>query len=115
MGRFCVLVLLVSARVAAAEDDLDIPGIDATDLRGDALVWEDAKFYVEPHDPASAINFSQYTRRNEEGRVMPIRIVDSSSKTYVEVELPNRADCTWRRLEPDKRVDGLRLFVKRED
>jgi hypothetical protein len=115
MGRFCVMVMLLAARAAAAEDELDIPGIDATDLRGDALVWEDASFYVEPLDPTSAIKFPQYARRNEDGRAIPVRIVDSSSKTYVEIELPNRADCTWRRIEPDKRIDGLHLFVKRED
>lgn len=117
MVRLLVLLLLVPARTAAADDELDVPGLDAADLRGDALVWEDATFFLEPWESGAKIPaFNSFGRRRDEvGRAVPVRIVDSTSRTFVEIELTGRADCTWRRLEIDRRVDHLRLFVRRED
>ncbi len=112
-----VLVLALKAGVAAADDELDIPGLDAADLRGDALVWEDASFYFEPWEGGLSAKFASFgrTRREEVGRAVPVRIVDSTMRSFVEIELPNRADCTWRRIEADSRLAGLRVFVKRAD
>ncbi|MEO8700092.1 MAG: hypothetical protein ABI867_08615 [Kofleriaceae bacterium] len=116
MLRVFAIVLLVPA-TAVADDDLDIPGLDASDLRGDALAWEDATFYFEPWDTGANIRFASFGRgrRDEVGRAMPVRIVDSSMRSFVEVELPDRSDCTWRKLDADKRIDGLRVYIKRED
>ncbi len=115
---FVVLGLTVLAvPPAEAEDDLDIPGLDAADLRGDALLWEDATIYLEPWDTGVSIRLQSFGRgrREEVGRAVPIRIVDSSLRAFVEIELPGRTDCTWRRLDADARLTGLRLFVRRED
>ena len=103
---------------AFGDDEFDIPGLDAPDLRGDALVWEDATFHLEPWDTGAAgVRFASFGRgrREEVGRAMPVRIVDSTRRTFIEVEVPNRADCTWRRLGADPRIDALRLFVRRDD
>src|SRR5689334_10378012 len=102
--------------MAHAEDELDIPGLDAADLRGDALIWEDATIYLEPWEGGTNVYFNRFGRRREEvGKAMPVRIIDSTMKNFVEIAVPGRSDCAWRRLEIDNRVDGLRLFVKRED
>jgi hypothetical protein len=116
MLRLFAIVLLVPA-TAHADDELDVPGLDAADLRGDALAWEDATFYFEPWETGANIRFASFGRgrREEVGRAVPVRIVDSTMRTFVEVELPDRADCTWRKLDADKRIDGLRVYVKRED
>jgi hypothetical protein len=113
--RGLVALLVLAPSVAMADDDeLDVPGLDAADLRGDALVWEDATFFLEPWESPTNVR-RRSVRREEVGRAVPVRIVDSTMKTFVEVELPGRADCTWRRLDADTRIDGLRLFVRRED
>ncbi|MBX3155444.1 MAG: hypothetical protein KF773_05565 [Deltaproteobacteria bacterium] len=100
----------------AAEVELDIPGSESTSLSGDALVWEDATFFLEPWDNGASVKISTIGRRFDEvGRAIPIRIVDASMKRFVEIALPDRLDCAWRRWAPDARIDALRLFVKRED
>lgn len=103
--------------LAHADAELDVPGLEASDLRGDALVWEDAVFYLEPWENGAFVRFATFGRsRSEEvGRAVPVRIVDSSRRTFVEVELADRSDCTWRKLVVDPRVGALRLFVRRED
>jgi hypothetical protein len=115
----CVVVLVLAslATPAHADDELDVPGLDATDMRGDALVWEDAAFYVEPWDNGLNLRFSTFQRgrRDEVGRAIPIRIVDSSMRTFVEIELVDRVDCANRRAAIDPRIEALRLFVKRDD
>ena len=103
---------------ALGDDEFDVPGLEASDLRGDALVWEDATFHLEPWDTGSAgVRFASFPhgRREEVGRAVPVRIVDSTRRTFVEILIPDRADCTWRRLGADNRIDGLHLFVRRED
>ena len=109
-------MLLMSSRVRADEPELDIPGLDSTELRGDALVWEDATLYFEPWDGGTSLRFSSIARRfNEVGRAIPVRIVDASMRMFVEIALPGRSDCTYRKLDADPRLGAVRLFVKRED
>jgi hypothetical protein len=110
------IAALPAAPSARAEVELDIPGLHSTSLQGDALVWEDATFFLEPWDNGLSIKLSNIGRRLDEvGRAIPIRIVDASMKRFVEIALPDRLDCAWRRWQPEKRIDALRLFVKRED
>ena len=109
---------VLRAGVARAEgDDLELPGLDAPDLRGDALVWEDAPFYLEPWDGGTNVRFGALGRgrREEVGRAIPVRIIASSMRTFVEVELPSGIDCAIRRVGVDPRIEALRLFVKRDD
>ena len=114
-GLWIVLLLGVPASVDA-EDELDIPGLDAADLRGDAMIWEDATIYLEPYESSATVRFNVFGRRRDEvGRAMPVRIVDSSLKNFVEISAPGRGDCSWRRLDVDARLEGLRMFVRRED
>ncbi len=102
--------------VVRADEDIDIPGLDATDLRGDALIWEDANIYLEPWETGASFRFNMISRRRDEpGRVMAVRIVDSTLRNFVEIEAPGRADCSFRKLDIDNRIEGLRMFVRRED
>jgi hypothetical protein len=110
------VTLLLGGRSALADDDLDVPGLDG-DLRGDALVWEDATFYLEPWDGGLAVRLSPYGRPRAEmvGNAVPVHITSTAMKQFVEIELAPRADCVWRRWAPDRRVEALRLFVHRDD
>jgi len=118
MLRWFVLgvTLLAAARSTRADDDLDIPGLDG-DLRGDALVWEDATFYLEPWEGGLAVRLSPYGRARAEmvGNAVPVHITSTAMKQFVEIELAARSDCTWRRWAPDRRIEALRLFVHRDD
>src|SRR5688572_13156948 len=116
-GVVIALALLARLQTAGADDVVDVPGLDAPDLRGDALVWEDGKFYLEPWEGGPNIQISTFGRGrgDEVGRAIPVRIVGSSMRSFVEVELPRAAGCASRRLELDPRVEALRLFVKRDD
>lgn len=114
--RWSCIALVCAPLVAVADDGLDIPGLDATDLRGDALVWEDATIYLEPWESGATVRFNTLGRRRDVvGQAMPVRIVDSTMKNFVEIAPVGRADCSWRRLEVDDRLEGLRMFVRRED
>ncbi len=114
--RLLCLALCLSPLIAAAEEELDIPGLDAADLRGDAMIWEDATIFLEPYESSASVRFNVFSRRRDQvGQAIPVRIIDSSLKSFVEIEPPGRGDCTWRKLEIESRLEGLRLFVRRED
>ena len=120
-GIATALVLILGGLRAgdarAEDDDLAVPGLEVPDLRGDALVWEDAPFYLEPWDGGTAVRFGTLGRgrREEVGRAIPVRIVASSMRTFVEIAPPPGADCSLRRVGIDPRIEALRLFVKRDD
>ena len=115
-GVVIALVLLARLQAARADDEVDVPGQGASDLRGDALVWEDAVFHLEPWEGSANVRFATFSRgrREEVGRTIPVRIV-ASTRTFVEIEPLAALGCASRRLEVDPRVEALRLFVKRDD
>jgi len=114
--RWLWVAIVCVPTIAAADDDLDVPGLDAADLRGDAMIWEDATLYFEPWESGASIRFSTIGRRESEvGRAIPVRIIDSTLRSFVEVEAPSHAGCTSRRLDVDPRLEGLRMFVHRAD
>ncbi|HSK05865.1 MAG TPA: FKBP-type peptidyl-prolyl cis-trans isomerase [Kofleriaceae bacterium] len=115
-GVVIALVLLAQLQAARADEGVDVPGLDAPDLRGDALVWEDATFYLEPWEGGAHVRFQTLSRgrRDDVGRTIPVQIV-SSTRTFVEVEPSATLGCASRRVEVDPRVEALRLFVKRDD
>ena len=124
MMRSPVLVLACGALAAAgaaparADDDVEVRGLDATDLRGDALVWEDAAFYLEPWEAGAHVRFASSPprgRRDDPGRAIPVQIVDASQRSFVEIALAPRPGCTWRQLADGPGVEALRLFVKRTE
>lgn len=110
------VTLLLAGTTARADDELDIPGLDG-ELHGDALVWEDATFYLEPWEGGLAVRLSPYGRPRGEmvGNAVPVHITSTAMRQFVEIELAARSDCTWRRWAPDRRVEALRLFVHRDD
>lgn len=110
------LALLAQLPTARADDDVDVPGLDAPDLHGDALAWEDATFYLEPWEGGANVRFATFGRgrREEVGRAIPVRIV-AATRTFVEIEPSPVLGCANRRLEADPRVEALRLYVKRDD
>lgn len=114
MRALVVLVLL--ARVASAEEDLDVAGRGSTELTGDAMVWEDAAFHLEPWDGGALVRFSSLgVRRDSVGRAIPVKIVSAAMRDFVEVEVVQPDTCAYRRATVDSRISGLRLFVKRAD
>jgi hypothetical protein len=121
MRRVAIALLLLLPIVRAsdvrADDDLEIPGLQAPDLRGDALVWEDGTFYLEPWEGGANVRFGSFGRgrREEVGRAIPVRIVGAVTRTFLEVVLTPELDCAPRRVFTDPRLTGLRLFVKRDD
>jgi hypothetical protein len=111
-----VVLLCTGTTALANSDELDLPGLDAADMRGDAMVWEDAPLYLEPWEGGASIKYGYISRRRDEpGRAMAVRIVDSSLRNFVEIAVPGRADCSWRKIDVDPRIEGLRLFVRRSD
>ena len=111
-----LVVLVVLARVASADDDLDVPGRDSTELSGDAMVWEDAAFHLEPWDGGVLVRFSSLGARDDHvGRAIPVKIVSAAMREFIEVEVMESDTCAFRRAVVDGRIDGLRMFVKRTD
>lgn len=116
--RLAVLSLLALAAPARADEpELDVPGRDSTELRGDAYVWEDGAFYAEPWEGGAMVRFSSFsrTRAAEVGRAIPVKIVSAARRELVEIELVEADTCAARKISVDDRLTGLRLFVKRTD
>jgi hypothetical protein len=115
-GAVIALVLLAQLQTARADNEVDVPGLDAPELRGEALVWEDAVFHLEPWDGGANVRFATFSRgrREEVGRTIPVRIV-ATTRTFVEIEPLAALGCASRQLHVDPRVEALRLFVKRDD
>ena len=111
-----LVLLVVLSRVAAADDDLDVPGRDSTELSGDAMMWEDSALHLEPWDGGAMVRFSSLgTRRDSVGRAIPIKIVSSAMRDFVEIAFVQPDTCAFRRAVVDGRVSGLRMFVRRAD
>jgi hypothetical protein len=113
--RLVVAVVIALAGVAHADTpDVDVPGRESTELRGDAAVWEDATFYLEPAEGSTAVRF--YGGARDDGaRTIPVKIVGARLRDFVEVEITRAPACMWRRATVDERVTGLHLYVKRTD
>src|SRR5688572_24884337 len=119
MMKLVVVALCLLARAASGDDsvDLDIEGRAATAMRGDAMAWEDAAFYFEPWEGGAMLRMSSLGRgrRDDVGRAIPVEIISATMRDFVEIRLVAEASCTWRRLTSDRRISGLRLFIKRAD
>ena len=101
----CVLGSVATARADAPEA-----------LRGNVLVWHDAKWFAEPSDTANPIALTELdgTRKDRIGHVVPMRVV-STTGAFVEVEPIDGFGCTWSRLAVPDDLAKLKLFVKRDD
>ncbi len=119
--RLVIALLVCVSTIAHADTDdrLDVPGLDADDLRGNVMIWADARIYLEPHEPwnkDTSVRFSSISkRRTAVGHAIPVHVIDSTLRNFVEIEAGHVPSCTWRRLEVDDRIEGLRLYVHRED
>ena len=112
-----IVVLIAICKAANAEDDVDVAGRESTQLRGDAMVWEDAPLYLEPSDAGTMVRFSTFgrVRRDEVSRALPVKIVSAALRDFVEVELVEAGTCAPQSARIDRRITGLHLFVKRTD
>jgi hypothetical protein len=115
--RLAVVIIIASVALAHADDvDVDVEGRAATDLRGDALVWENATLYFEPWEGGVRVNFPSFLDRYANvGRAYPVKIVSASLENFVEIVPVQDSSCTWRRVTIDPRLAGVRLYVKRSD
>ena len=115
--RLAVMIIVASVALAHADDvDVDIEGRAATNLRGDALVWENATLYLEPWEGGVRVNFPSFMDRYANvGLAFPVKIVSASLQNFVEIEPVQDGSCTFRRVTIDPRLAGVRLFVKRSD
>ena len=113
--RLVAVVVLAVAGVAQADvPDVEVPGRASTELRGDAVVWEDATFYLEPAQGGTSVRFFGGAR-DDGARTIPVKIVSARLRDFVEVELVDAITCTSRRARIDDRVTGLHLYVPRAD
>lgn len=115
--RLLFAVIAFASVARADEPDVDVEGRDSTELRGDAMVWEDAPLYLEPWEGGTSVRFATFgrARREEVGRALPVRIVSAARTDFVEVELVDARTCAAQSVRVDPRVTGLHFFVKRED
>ena len=110
-----VLTFLVPA-LAVADGRIAPAGATAREvLRGDVLVWADARLYVEPDVTGPSVQLSTLdaTRAERPGHAFAMHVI-STSGALVEVEPATGFDCTWSRIGAAQ-LAKLRLFVKRED
>ena len=112
--RLAVAVVMLAGVAYADEPDVEVPGRESAELRGDAIVWEDATFYLEPAEGGTSVRFFGGTR-DDSARTIPVKIVSARLRDFVEVELVDATTCTTRRARIDDRVTGLHLYVRRAD
>ena len=88
---------------------------DTATLAGTALVWVDARLYLDPVDTAPSVQLAKPIKRKDAvGQVMPVRVV-ASDKGFVQIEPTKDIDCTWSKLASHKDLAKLHLWVKRSD
>jgi hypothetical protein len=112
-----LLALVLVAAPAHAELERVDPELAPDDaaLAGNALVWVDAKLYLDPVDTAPSVQLAKPIKRKDAvGQVMPVRVV-ASDKGFVQIEPTKDIDCTWSKLASHKHLAKLRLWVKRSD
>src|SRR6188508_192448 len=98
--RIVIVAMIVMTSVAGAEPP----------LKGNVLVWADAKWYVDADDKSPSIRLGELKGRAV-GRVVPAKVFGTKGD-FVEVELV--ADgCAWTRVTSE--LAAVRLFVKRAD
>ncbi len=105
--RLAVMIVIVAGVAQARADDVevDVEGRGATDLRGDALVWENATLYFEPWEGGVRVNFPSFLDRyGNVGHAFPVKIVSASLQNFVEIEPVQDGACTWRRVTIDPRL-----------
>ena len=111
-----LVLLLALSRVAFADEDLDVPGRDSTELAGDAMIWEDAAIHIEPWEGGVMARFSSLGgRRDNVGRAIPVKIISAAMRDFVEIQFVQPDTCAYRRATVDGRVTGMRMLVKRAD
>src|SRR5690242_4071712 len=104
-------IVVVSSAHAFADrlTRIDPPGAtDGEALKGNVLVWNDAKLYTEASDDAPAVHAASLraARKDALGEVVPMHVV-SVAKGFVEVEPADKVDCVWSRLQTSDDVAKL--------
>jgi hypothetical protein len=115
MRTVFVLAVLVPSVVVADGRVAPAGAAPREVLRGDVLVWDDARLYVEPDvtGPSLQLATLDAPRAERPGHAFAMHVV-STPGPLVEVEPASGFDCAWSRLGAGP-LAKLRLFVKRED
>lgn len=115
--RLLAYSLLLISSSAVAGTKLDPPAApDGAALRGNVLVWHDAKLYAEPSEAAHTLQMATLdgARKDQAGHVVALKVV-SGKGAFVEVELTGQQDCTWSRVVVPDDLARVRMFVRRAD
>jgi hypothetical protein len=116
MRRIAYSLLLISS-YATAGTKLDPPSAPDSDvLRGNVLVWHDAKFFGEPSDTAQSIQLATFdgARKDHVGDVVALKVIGGKGP-FVEVELTGQRDCNWSHVVVPDDLARVRMFVRRAD
>jgi hypothetical protein len=109
-------LLLISSH-ALAGTKIDPPSAPETEtLRGNVLVWHDAKLYTEPADDARTLQLATFdaARKDRVGHVAALKVI-ASKGAFVEVELTGQQDCALSRIVVPDDITRVRMFVRRAD
>ncbi len=116
MRRLAYSLLLISSH-ALASSKVDPPSAPEKDvLRGNVLVWHDAKLYAEPSDDARTVQLATFdvARKDRVGHVVALKVV-SGKGAFVEVEITGQQDCALSRVVVPDDLARVRMFVRRAD
>ncbi len=80
-------------------------------LLGDAMVREDATFYLEAGNGSVELQFHAL----DPGHTIPVKIVSTPTHELLEIEFEQADTCASRRVTRDERISGQRFYVKRAD
>jgi hypothetical protein len=116
MRRLAYSLLLISSH-AVAGTTIDPPPAPDGALRGNVVVWHDAKLFAEPSESARTLHlatFDSVARKDRVGHVVALKVV-ASKGAFVEVELTGQEDCTSSRVVVPADLARFRMFVRRAD
>lgn len=116
MRALVALACLATPAYAELEHVDPATAPDAAPLTGNAVVWADARLYLDPADTAPSVQVATLLRPRKDsvGHVMVVRVV-GSDKGFVQIEPTKDLDCAWTKLVSPKDLAKLRLWVKRSD
>ncbi len=116
MRRFAYSLVLISSH-ALAGNKVDAPSApDSAVLRGNVLVWHDAKLYAEPSEEAHTLQLATFdvARKDRVAHVVALKVV-AGKGPFVEVELTGQQDCALSRVVVPDDLARVRMFVRRAD
>lgn len=116
MRRLAYLLLLISSHAFASSKVDPMPAPEDVAVRGNVLVWNDAKLYAEPSEDARTLQLATFdvARKDRVGHVVALKVV-AGKGAFVEVELTGQRDCALSRVVVPDDLARVRMFVRRAD